>query len=97
MAAVKSKKILFLFFLIIFTAGLLFVVFNESGVVKYMKLKSQLDSLNIEIQKEEAINELLRAEIDSLKRNDPAKIERVAREKYGLIRQGEKVYRMKEK
>jgi cell division protein FtsL len=97
MAAAKSKKIVFIFFLVIFTAGLLFILFNESGVVKYVKLKSQLDSLTIEIQKAEAVNNQLRAEIDSLKRGDPAKIERVAREKYGLIRQGEKVYRMKEK
>jgi len=83
MAAAKSKKIVFIVFLVIFTAGLLFILFNESGVVKYVKLKSQLDSLTIEIQKAELVNEQLRAEIDSLKRGDPAKIERVAREKYG--------------
>jgi cell division protein FtsB len=33
---------------------------------------------------------MLEAEIDSLKRNVPAKIEKIAREKYNMIRPNEK-------
>lgn len=83
--------------MVILIAGVGFIFFNNTGVVKYIKLKKQLDSLKVEIQNVDSVNEALRAEIDSLKRGDPAKIERVAREKYGMIRKGEKVYRMKEK
>lgn len=97
MANQKSKKIGLILFVVIFLAGVTFIFFNNTGVVKYLKQKKQLDSIKVETQKADSVNEELRAEIDSLKRGDPAKIERVAREKYGMIRKGEKVYRMKEK
>lgn len=97
MANLISKKIGLILFVVILIAGVGFIFFNNTGVVKYIKLKKQLDSLKVEIQNVDSVNEALRAEIDSLKRGDPAKIERVAREKYGMIRKGEKVYRMKEK
>ncbi|MBZ0200647.1 MAG: septum formation initiator family protein [Ignavibacteriaceae bacterium] len=97
MAKLTSKKIGLIFFVAIFLVGVAFIFFNNTGVVKYLRLKKQLDSLKVETQKIESVNEELRAEIDSLKRGDPAKIERIAREKYGMIRKGEKVYRMKEK
>jgi len=35
-------------------------------------------------------NKSLRNEVDSLERKVPAKIEKTAREKYGMIRKGEK-------
>ncbi len=97
MANLNTKKIGLILFVVILIAGVGFIFFNNTGVVKYIKLKKQLDSLKVETQKVDSVNEALRAEIDSLKRGDPAKIERVAREKYGMIRKGEKVYRMKEK
>jgi cell division protein FtsB len=49
--------------------------------------------------REEAAVQTLRVEVDSLRarqdslEHDPATIERIARERYGMIRKGEKLYR----
>ena len=42
-------------------------------------------------------NTLLKNEVDSLERKVPAKIEKTAREKYGMIRKGEKTIEIKTK
>ena len=46
--------------------------------------------MNTRITQLEEENRKLEAEIDSLKRNVPAKIEKIAREKYDMIRPNEK-------
>jgi cell division protein FtsB len=49
--------------------------------------------------REEAAVQALRAEVDSLRarqdslEHDPATLERIARDRYGLIRKGERLYR----
>jgi cell division protein FtsB len=48
-------------------------------------LSAQLDSL-------EEVNAALAARVDSLE-TDPATLERVAREEYGMVRPGETIYR----
>ena len=93
----KGKKLVFLLILFIVIVGGLILLFNEFGFVKYVKLKTDLDSLNSRIEKIEKENEKLKAEIDSLERKIPAKIEKVAREKYEMKRPGEKVIEVKEK
>jgi cell division protein FtsB len=50
--------------------------------------QARLDSAQVEIAR-------LRARVDSLE-NDSATIERLARERYGLIRPGERLYRFVE-
>ena len=97
MAFIKNKKIKYVFFIIIFLIGSAYLIFNESGIVKYLKLKQQLDSLNVQISDVNNDNKHLQAEIDSLQKKVPAKIERVAREKYGMIRKGEKTIKIIEK
>jgi cell division protein FtsB len=42
-------------------------------------------------------NKRMQSEIDSLKNKVPAKIERIAREKYGMIRKSEKTIIVNEK
>ena len=87
----KNKKIIFYSFIIVFFAGLAYIFFNEFGMLKYWQLKSEVNELNQEIERVEEENKALQAEIDSLKRKEPAKIEKTAREEYGMSRQGEKV------
>jgi cell division protein FtsB len=66
-------------------------VVGEMGVVKYYRMKAQYYALTEEIAKLKLDNVRLRKDVDSLK-NDPAYLERVARDKLGLARPGEIVY-----
>jgi len=96
MSFLKNNKIRKYFFVVIFIAGLIFLFFNEQGVVKYLKLKNEVSELDSQIKKIDEENKKLQGEIDSLKKKIPAKIERTAREKYDMQRDGEKVIKVEE-
>ncbi|MFW6201261.1 MAG: FtsB family cell division protein [Gemmatimonadota bacterium] len=55
---------------------------------EHQRTEAELDSLREEMTR-------MRARLDSLE-NDPAALERVARERYGMIRDGERLYRFVE-
>ena len=63
------------------------------GLIKYYELTREKEQLEIRIKK-------ARMEIDSLKtitrqlENDPKYIEKIAREKYNMVKNGETVYQM---
>jgi cell division protein FtsB len=83
---------------ILIVAGVFFALYflitrvvGEMGVVKYYRMKTQYYALTDEIAKLKQDNVRLRKDVDSLK-NDPAYLERVARDKLGLARPGEIVY-----
>ena len=97
MALKKSRKFILTITGIIFFAGIIFLLFNEYGIVKYIRLNNQVNELNKKINEVEKENKRLQAEIDSLQRKVPAKIEEVAREKYNMIRPGEKKVVVEEK
>ncbi len=94
MAFFKNKKVRNYFFLLLFIAGLIFLFFNEQGVIKYLKLKSVVKDINTQMEKVEKENKRLKNEADSLKQKIPAKIERTAREKFNMIREGEKAIKV---
>ncbi|HEX2866821.1 MAG TPA: septum formation initiator family protein [Ignavibacteriales bacterium] len=73
-----------------------FFFFYQFGILQYYKLFTEKKELIGKIEQTEEKNRLLRLEIDSLNTRD-AKIEKVAREKYHMVRRGEKVYRIEEK
>lgn len=75
---------------------MLFLFFNDSGVMKYLELKNKNESLEVEIKQREHDIKNLEQEIDSLK-NSAVKIEQVAREKYNMQRADEKAYKIEEK
>lgn len=70
--------------------GSLYLLFNNFGVIKYMKLKKEVDSLTQTIEEIKAENKRLESEIDSLKNLESVKIEQIAREKYNMIKPNEK-------
>ncbi len=92
----KRKYVLYLF-LAILVIGIIYILFNERGFIKYVGLKSQVDSINVELQKVQSENERLKNEIDSLQKKIPAKMEQVAREKYNMKREGEIKIEVEEK
>jgi cell division protein FtsB len=89
MKFIENKKTRFYIIASVVVIGTLYLLFNNDGVIMYAKVKSQLEDLNTRITQLEEENRKLEAEIDSLKRNVPAKIEKIAREKYDMIRPNE--------
>lgn len=90
MKFLKSGKVKFLFITLVSIVGGVYLLFNEKGVIRYVELKNEVDALNEQIEMLEQENKKLEGEIDSLKKKIPSKIERTAREKYDMIRPGEK-------
>ncbi|MBA4251885.1 MAG: septum formation initiator [Chlorobiaceae bacterium] len=84
----KNKIKIFLFFLI-FVAGLALLIFNESGMINYLKLRNEISLLQDSLNKLDEENILLKNTIDSLENKVPAKIEKIAREKYEMKRPNE--------
>ena len=95
MAKGKSKYVLYTFVFIV-VVGLIYIFFNERGVVKYMGLKSRVDSIQVELEKVKLENERFKNEIDSLQKKIPAKMEQIAREKYNMKRESETVIEVEE-
>lgn len=82
---------------VVLLAALIGLTFNENGMLKYFRLKNEVSTLNKEIKQVDIENKGLQSEIDSLKNKVPAKIEKTAREKYGMIRKGEQTIEIKVK
>ena len=66
------------------------LVLGGNGLLKVWRLKQKVDTLERDVQMLEAENDRLARTIDRL-REDPAAIEKIAREELGLVREGEKV------
>jgi cell division protein FtsB len=67
-------------------------IFGDNGVLALRRLRGEVDTLVREVRALEAENERLSRAIGELQ-EDPAVIERIAREELGLVRPGERVLR----
>ena len=90
MSYLKKINIKIAVVVIVFFLGTLFILFNEFGLLRYLRLQKEVRETKREMQIVNEKNKLLKNEVDSLERKVPAKIEKTAREKYGMIRKGEK-------
>lgn len=84
-----NKKSKYYFFGIILIVGLFYLLFNDFGFYRYQKLSNEIDELNSRIENLQNENKKLGDQIDSIRRKEPSKIEKIAREKYDMIRPGE--------
>jgi len=94
---VQKNKIKYIIYFLIILIGLAYVLFNRYGILKYWKLENQYNELKEKISSIEKQNKILESEIDSLKKEIPAKIEKIAREKYNMKRKNEQVIKVKRK
>ncbi len=93
----QNKKLIKLTIVLIVISGILaFLFFNENGILKFLKLKSEINRLDDDIKKAELRLEELESEIDSLK-TKKEKIEKVARERYNMLLPNENVLKIQEK
>lgn len=85
----KKRSVLLFGFLFL----LLFIFFNNKGLLKRLQLESRKSDLKKEI--EQSLNEQQNLQNYSRKLEDePAVIESVARVKYGMVKPGEQVYKI---
>jgi cell division protein FtsB len=86
-----KKKIRLLLYVVFFVFILLFFIFSDFGLLKRIELNSEKNKLLNIKQKETLIRDSLLSERKRFE-NDYIEIERIAREYYGYISPGEKVY-----
>jgi cell division protein FtsB len=96
MLSLKNKKVRSYFFLLLFIVGLIFLFFNDQGVIKYLRLKDEVKEIKSQTEKVDKENKMFEGEIDSLKKKIPAKIEQTARKKYNMLREGEKAIKVEQ-
>lgn len=68
-------------------------IFGAHGFLAMRRTQKEIDRLRREIQQVTANNRELDAEVKAL-RSDPELIERIAREKLGLAREGELIFKL---
>lgn len=71
----------------------LYVFFNSSGILQRLKLEMQKKEVQEKIQTAEEEQKKLKDQSKALD-GDPKAVEKVAREKYGMVRENEKVYKV---
>lgn len=70
-------------------------VFSRHGYVRRRELARENEGLRLELKELRAENVRLREELGRL--DDPEAVEKLAREKLGLVKDGEKIYRFVQK
>jgi cell division protein FtsB len=92
----KNKIVIRIVVMLLFLGVVAFLVFNENGLMKYLKVRKELKQMETQIKIAEKKLTLLELEIDSLQ-TSKEKIERVAREKFHMMKKNEKAFRVEEK
>jgi cell division protein FtsB len=83
-----------LIFLLLSVPALSFIMFSNRGVVKRLSLVAEKEAMQLKVQEAQAEQARL-ARLSKDLDKDPRTIEKVAREKYGMVREGETVYKVK--
>lgn len=80
-------------FLLIFLASIgIYLTFGEHGLWRMWRLKRKERELKKEVAEIEARRKVLEEEMKRLREGDPKLIEKLARERYGMVKPGEKIY-----
>ena len=69
--------------------------FSSRGLIKRLSLEARYDRAAQELLVEQNLRDSLRQEIERL-RGDTVAIEKVARERYGMVRPGERIFTVDE-
>ncbi|MCX7857835.1 MAG: septum formation initiator family protein [Deltaproteobacteria bacterium] len=82
------------FFLILLVFAVIYLLFfGEDGILTYVSLKADLKRKAEKIKILEEENSNMKSELERLQ-NDRDYLEEIVRKKYGLIKEGEKLYRL---
>ena len=92
MFVLKIKSLEKLFFLLFFL--FLYLLFDNKGILKRLSLESQHNEWIEKLKADSLETKRLQEQIKALE-GDKKTIETIAREKYGMKREGETVYQVK--
>ena len=91
----KQKKTIFqnriMIFPFVLIIGGLFLISNDMGIVKWYQLRKERNRIQAEIDQFIQDEAILTDELDRLK-NDDDYIKKIAREKFHMVKPGEKVF-----
>ena len=90
----KLRRIGF-WFIAVCSVLLVISLFGDQGIIALYKNRQQLRKLETEIKLSHRMIDSLRVELEKLK-NDTGYIERIAREKLGMARRDEKIFKFVE-
>ncbi|MCL4512327.1 MAG: septum formation initiator family protein [Bacteroidetes bacterium] len=90
---IKKKNAIIL---LILSIALVYILFDSRGLIQRIRLMSEKASLESKIEELQKENASMQAEIQKLQTSDK-EIERIAREKYFMHRNGEKIIKIKPK
>ncbi len=80
--------------LLISLPAISFIFFSNRGIIQRLNLESEKKNIQIKIEQAREERNRLEEESKALD-SDPKAIEKVAREKFGMIREGETVYKIR--
>ena len=78
---------------LVMTALLAYAVFGKKGLLQRYELDMENSELREKLKNEQDKTIMLQNEIEDLKNSDK-EIEKVAREKYGMTKEGEEIYKI---
>ncbi len=90
----KNKTIRW--FIIIGILLLIFALFSNKGILQRIRLESENAKWEEKVRAAEEEQKQLGEELEAVEK-DKKMIEKIAREKYDMVKEGEKVYKLKEK
>ena len=70
-----------------------YAVFGKKGILQRVELEMENKELQRKLKDEQDKTLMLQKEIEELKSSDK-KVEKVAREKYGMLKEGEEIYKV---
>jgi cell division protein FtsB len=83
----------FFIYLLILVAILSYAVFGKKGILQRVELEMENSQLKEKLKSEQDKSLMLQKEIEEIKTSDK-KIEKVAREKYNMVKEGEEIYKV---
>ena len=91
----KRERTKFKFLALLFLCQILFLIFNDFGFITWFKMNAEKARLHSQV--EGLLTQQLKLQSEYTKLNvDQDYIEKMAREKFMLVKPGEKVFRVKE-
>ena len=97
MKSQQKKKSIFqtrnIIFPIILILGGILLIFNDMGIIKWYQLRQERHQIQTEIDRLILKEKNLTVELDRLE-NDDEYIKKIARERFHMVKPGEKVFRV---
>jgi cell division protein FtsB len=82
-----------LLFLLILLVIIFYAVFGKKGILQRVELEMENEQLRTKLREEQEKTIMLQKQIEELK-SSYKEIEKVAREKYGMLKEGEEIYKV---